>query len=83
MTDRRIIKTIWRHDRKRSVSITEKLGLYSLTEEGNQEDRFECEGRECVEIFWGPISSGGFYDTAENAERAALAELPWLGEFPN
>lgn len=30
--------------------------------------------------FWAPAANSGIYDSFEAAERAALAELPWLYE---
>jgi hypothetical protein len=66
------LKTIWRLDRKRSVAIVKRGELFSFEEDGEQ---FESDY-----AYWGPVSCGGLFETAVEAEGAAIMEIPWLRE---
>ena len=67
-----VVRTLWRSDRKRCVNIVHRGALYTFEESGEQFDLDES--------YWGPLSGGGLYDTAEGAEATARAEVPWLRE---
>ena len=65
-----VISEFWRRDRKRSVVITERNGIFSFHEEGEE---FDLE-----EAYWTTISGGGIYASAREAEKAARSEIPWF-----
>ena len=65
-----VISEFWRRDRKRSVVITERGGIFSFHEEGEETD--------LGAVYWTTLSGGGFYASADEAERAARSETPWV-----
>jgi len=74
---------MWTH--AKSVKILEredgKARLYILARnDGLYEYRAEAEvvGDEFEGIYWAPTERSGLYATAEEAERDALAHVPWL-----
>ena len=70
MTYGEVIKTIWRSDQKRSITIVKRGALFTYDESGEQFDLGEA--------FWGPTGGGGLFQTADDAETAAALEIPWL-----
>jgi hypothetical protein len=73
MPERRIVRTIWSVDRKHRLDIYQRsdghfgyAGVSLVTEDG--------------ETYWAPSDLSGIHETAEGAERDAMAEVPWMKE---
>jgi hypothetical protein len=70
MAHDQVIRTVWRLDRKRSVAIIQRGTHFSYEESGEQFDLGKA--------YWGPISEGGLFKSADDAEETATIEIPWL-----
>lgn len=71
MAERRVIRSIWSPNQKKRLDIFQRPdghfgyeGVSQVTEDG--------------ETYWQPSDMSGIYETAEEAERDALVEVPWL-----
>jgi hypothetical protein len=71
MTERRVVRSIWSADQKHRLDIFRRpdghfgyAGESQVTEDG--------------ETYWNPTDMSGIYETAEEAEKDALVEVPWL-----
>jgi len=72
-THAKSIKMIERADGKARVYILERNdGLYEYGGEA------EIVGNEYEGIYWSPTEQSGLYASAEEAERAAFEDVPWL-----
>ncbi len=71
MAERRVIRSFWSSNRKHRLDIFQRpdghFGYEGVTQE-----------TEDGETYWRPSDVSGIYETAEEAERDALAEAPWL-----
>jgi hypothetical protein len=72
-THAKSIKMIERADGKARVDILERNdGLYEYR------GAAEIVGNEYEGIYWSPTEHSGLYASAEEAERAAFEDVPWL-----
>jgi hypothetical protein len=72
-THAKAVKVIDRADGKARVYILErKDGLYEYRGEA------EIVGDEYEGIYWAPTEFSGLHASADDAERAAFNEVPWL-----
>ena len=69
-----VVDTIWRVDRKRSVSIVKRDDGYTFIEDG------DVTGITYEQ--WPALVKGGIYDSPDTAEREARSLVPWLS-LPN
>jgi hypothetical protein len=62
---------------KRVVVRENDVGLFSYGVDQFFAPASEDEGH-WPDGFWSPVSEGGYYDTADDAERGARGEVDWL-----
>jgi hypothetical protein len=71
MPDRTLVRSIWSQDRAHRLDIFRRA-----------DGRYEFEGTRLLsedgETFWAPSDASGIHESADAAEREALASVPWL-----